>query len=690
MRRRAEQEHEHQAAQLRKGVVSLIHRGHVSKAVNRINSNGIANHSDRTVLAQLQLKFPPKKRNLPRSVSRVSPVYKFKDLRGSLLALPSAVAPGCGGLRNEFLVALGERMSDEEIRLLERFGLAYVKTELLPRLYKVWLSLQTVALYKSAEKSDVRPLGLRNSLVKLFHREVMLQCKVEVREFLEPVQLGQSVAGAAKLVHAIGGALRADQELICCRIDLKNAFNECSKTAILEALQAEESLSHLTTFAATILSPDVALESGGERWGMAEDGVAQGDVPSGAFFCVAQQASLVKLNQDCQQGDGLARAGYDDVYAVGKPEVVLPAVIRFQQDLSNRCGLTMQWGKTEWFSWDEVLPPHTPPELKFAGMFSEENNGEFMRGFMCYGIPLGTERYISHMLQQKAEEIAEDAIKTVQVLSGDRQALWSVLRLSTLTRFEYFCQLAPPSLCEPIACWLDGKLWSMLQAAVGFEVPRGEAGDKVACPVGELDRRSYQEWVVRLPIRLHGWGLRSLKETCGPAYFGALETAIPFMAARDKLCTQMETDWGGEECWGEAAEPSNRWRVVLESGCLEGRELQRWFQMLQSEATEAGPYLGEPPDPLLNSDLQGLGGSSVSGATRGLVVEARDMLRSRLLTKALQLHRPKKDRHAWAWKQRDKLSSAWLLSLPGGGETLTNEEFTTTAAVNLPALHGWT
>ena len=529
----------------------------------------------------------------------------------------------------------------------------------------------------------MRPLGLRNSLVKLFHREVMLQCKVEVREFLEPVQLGQSVAGAAKLVHAIGGALRADQELICCRIDLKKAFNECSKTAILEALQVEESLSHLTTFAATILSPDVALESGGERWGMAEDGVAQGDVPSGAFFCVAQQASLVKLDQDCQQGDGLARAGYDDVYAVGKPEVVLPAVIRFQQDLSNRCGLTMQWGKTEWFSWDKVLPPHSPPELKFFGMFSEENNGEFMRGFMCYGIPLGTERYVSHMLQQKAEEIAEDAIKTVQVLSGDRQALWSVLRLSTLTRFEYFCQLAPPSLCEPIACWLDGKLWSMLQAAVGFEIPRGEAGDKVACPVGELDGRSYQEWVVRLPIRLHGWGLRSLKETCGPAYFGALETAIPFMAARDKLCTQMETDWGGEECWGEAAEPSNRWRVVLESGCLEGRELQRWFQMLQSEATEAGPYLGEPPDPLLNSDLQGLGGSSVSGATRGLVVEARDMLRSRLLTKALQLHRPKKDRHAWAWKQRDKLSSAWLLSLPGGGETLTNEEFTTTAAVNL-------
>ena len=223
----------------------------------------------------------------------------------------------------------------------------------------------------------------------------------------------------------------------------------------------------------------------------------------------------------------------------------------------------------------------------------------------------------------------------------------------------------------------------MFEADVGFEVPRGEAGDSVDCPVGQLDSQSYQEWIVRLPVKLHGWGLRSLRETCGPAYLGALETAIPFMAARDRLCTLKEADWGGEGCWGEAADPSSRWRVLLQSDCLEGRELRRWFEGLQREAIEGAEYLGEVPDPLLSSDLQGLGGSSVSGATRGLVVKARDKLRSRLLTRALQLHRPQKDRHAWAWRQRDKLSSAWLLCLPGGGETLTNEEFATTAAINL-------
>ena len=229
--------------------------------------------------------------------------------------------------------------------------------------YKVWLSLQTVALYKAAEKVDVRPLGLRNSLVKVFHREVMRQSKGELRQYLEPVQLGQSMAGAAKLVLSVGGAIRANRDHICVKIDLKNAFNECSKAAILEVLEAEESLTHLTSFAAAVLAPDVILESNGESWGIAEEGVVQGDIPSGAFFCVAQQPALIKLDQECQQGGGFAKGGFDDVYAVGRAEVVLPAVKRFQQDLRDRCGLLLQWDKTEWFTWNGQLPDHAPAQL---------------------------------------------------------------------------------------------------------------------------------------------------------------------------------------------------------------------------------------------------------------------------------------------------------------------------------------
>ena len=170
---------------------------------------------------------------------------------------------------------------------------------------------------------------------------------------------------------------------------------------------------------------------------------------------------------------------------------------------------------------------------------------------------------------------------------------------------------------------------------------------------------------------------------CGAAYLGTLETAIPFMAARDKLSPQREAEWGGEECWGEGADPDGRWRVLLQSNSQEGKELQRVWDGLVREAAEAAEWMNEPLELLFTGRLENLGGGSVSGETRGEVMEARERLRFRLLTKVLEVHRPKRDRHAWGWRQKDKLSSAWLLALPGGGEGLSNEEFTTTAALNL-------
>ena len=82
-----------------------------------------------------------------------------------------------------------------------------------------------------------------------------------------------------------------------------------------------------------MIAPDAALEAGGNRWGEAGDGGVQGDIPSGAFFCVGQQPSLLRLDRDCNLGGGLARGGLDNVYAVGPADVVLKAVLEFQRDL---------------------------------------------------------------------------------------------------------------------------------------------------------------------------------------------------------------------------------------------------------------------------------------------------------------------------------------------------------------------
>ena len=81
--------------------------------------------------------------------------------------------------------------------------------------------------------------------------------------------------------------------------------------------------------------------------------------------------------------------------------------------------------------------------------------------------------------------------------------------------------------------------------------------------------------------------------------------------------------------------------------------------------------------------LVGIGEGSVSGDTRGEMVSAREKTRALLLAKALSLHRPKKARPAWAWRQRDKISSSWLLALPGPDSSLSNAEFSEAAAASL-------
>ena len=102
------------------------------------------------------------------------------------------------------------------------------------------------------------------------------------------------------------------------------------------------------------------------------------------------------------------------------------------------------------------LPLNTPPGLTLAG---ELVDGEFQRGFICFGIPLGSDAYITHKLEEQAENIINDAEKAREVLGSDYQSLWTALRLSISTRFQYWMQLTPPSLCEPVARGLDNALW---------------------------------------------------------------------------------------------------------------------------------------------------------------------------------------------------------------------------------------
>ena len=107
------------------------------------------------------------------------------------------------------------------------------------------------------------------------------------------------------------------------------------------------------------------------------------------------------------------------------------------------------------------------------------------------------------------------------------------------------------------------------------------------------------------------------------------------------------------------------------------------WESIQGEARVAADYLGRDMEGVLTSRVEGLGEDSVTGATRGRIVEAVETTRALLLSKVLEEVRPKSTRAAWAWRQRDKVSSAWLLAIPGLDTSLSSAEFSEAAAANL-------
>ena len=156
--------------------------------------------------------------------------------------------------------------------------------------------------------------------------------------------------------------------------------------------------------------------------------------------------------------------------AVSPAEIVLLAIQRFAAEVEQRCLLRLQWSKSKVYTREGGLPADTPADLSLA---EEQVEDQFLQGIMCYGVPVGSPKFVTYKLREKAEEIIRDANKTREVQATDPQSLWTALRLSVQQRFQYLMVFTPLSLCEPVAAEMDKAIWLILEAACGFPIPRG-------------------------------------------------------------------------------------------------------------------------------------------------------------------------------------------------------------------------
>ena len=141
-----------------------------------------------------------------------------------------------------------------------------------------------------------------------------------------------------------------NEDFIVIKVDMRNAHNEVSRAAVIEALESEPSLRHLAWHAATCLASHTGLESGGKLWGEAEEGLSQGDPKASSWFCVAWHKEVRELNAILAAHGGFARFGNDDGYLVGPRGIIFQALDSFATKVREKCLLHLQVAKTEVFS----------------------------------------------------------------------------------------------------------------------------------------------------------------------------------------------------------------------------------------------------------------------------------------------------------------------------------------------------
>ena len=624
-------------------------------------------------------KYPARSHPMPDTVLAGTCLETLSNLRLTLSNLQPGVSGGFGGLRNEHLRAAAQHWEEREEEVFEVFALSYLNGNLPPWWFRVWGSVTSVPLFKTAEQdpSVLRPVGIKSSLLRVLHRQVVQANTGALRDHLEPCQVALMPGGAGVLVHTVRMTLELRPDFVCVCLDVRNAHNEISRRAVVEALEAIPGLRHLAQHVAICLAAHHTLESGGKAFGKAGQGLTQGDSEASGLYCVGWHRFVVKLHTRLLAAGGLAIFGNDDGYVIGPPAAVFAALAEFTADILEHCSLTLQLAKTKVYSASGQRPAGAPPAMPLAGL---EVEGVWRPGFTCYGVEIGCQAYVRHRLGEKVEVLVGQVDKVMHLLREDAQAAWVLLSSALAHQLDYSLALQYPSDMLECARVLDTRLWAAVEQVSGQpHIARGEEGGGVECVlelpgIPELEGRSYQHLLVPQPVKLGGCGLRSLVETRFPAFIGGLEQALPFMVVgehqEEVVCPHLQEVVG-------SMEGQQRWTEFLAAGSHTSVEFREAWAALRQEAAGTWDFLGVEPIGALSVPAEEVGGGSVDGSTRTRLVQQRESMRHQLLTLALERHQDRNARPATVFQNisDDKCAGSWLLAIPSPALSMSSRVF---------------
>ena len=372
---------------------------------------------------------------------------------------------------------------------------------------------------------NLRPIAMAPVLRRIAASLLVRHYKKEVEEAVGPHQFGFCQAGREAVYLTLAATLQEHPEWTLLELDVRNAFNEALREAML--VECLTRLPQLLPMArAFYLQPSDLLFRCSDATLIklvSASGSQQGDPFGGVLFDLALRPILDEL---AREFPFLVHAAFqDNMYLVGPVDQLISAAAWLRTRLTRVCLVLKPAG---YHAWSPTALSATQRASLVSLGIPTDSVCEAKGGFVVLGAPFGHPTYVA----EAARATVVSALATLEspiFCSLDTQAQWLGLFYSISRRVNHLARFVAPALLEPAE-----RLAKEMLHAYACSFFRVEAPLPVTVQL-----------LLELPLRLGGMGLRFF--TREPAYLAGMLAARASLRTRFELMTLPDLDLSVED-----------------------------------------------------------------------------------------------------------------------------------------------
>jgi hypothetical protein len=502
-------------------VLALARRGYFSRAVASLSAAAVVSEPDAAQKEAMQALHPEP--SVPTAIPAPpdfpfsgAPSFPMKAVRKALHGFVLGSAGGMSRLTPRHLLDLAAYSGSTSLDTIGRVVARFADGRLPADARRFFFGARLVALAKVG--GGLRPIACGDVFRRMAAKLLCARAGEDAAAFLANFgQLGVACeSGMDGITHAArryaAEFLRPGSGRCILKVDVRNAFNTCSRSDFLHVVR--EQFPELFNYAAAAYGHESLLQFA-DAFLASRAGVHQGDPLGPLFFALALVVILQSIDTDALE----LNAWYLDDGTVGATTLAIRAFLNSLAQVAREHDLTLNFSKCEIVCADADV-------ALFRNEFPEITSIVPVSSFFLLGTPLGS----AEVARAKVEVAAERSTRRARLITAlpDPVVATALLRHTTGFCIGNFYARGVGVLARTVFAGIDAATISAFEA-INFSLDEG--------------RRE----LARLPTACGGFGLRSIADHCGIAFVAATVAAHELFPAllsqqtRDQLARSADT-----------------------------------------------------------------------------------------------------------------------------------------------------